>query len=135
MKKFDYLEHTADIKLKIYGNSLNEIFQNSALAISDYLNRGKKIKNVLSKKIFLKGKDNEHLLYLFIDELIYLLDAEEFVVSRAIVNINDNELDAEILGDKAMNYPELDHIKAATYSEMHIEKKNEFWEAEFVVDI
>lgn len=134
MKKFEHLDHTADIKFKVYAKSKEEIFANTVLAISDYLARGKKIKDVIKKKIKINGQDDESLLYAFIDELIYLLDAENFIVSKANIELKGNRLTAELLGDEAANYPGLDHIKAATYSEMHI-KKEKNWEAQFVVDI
>ena len=135
-KKFKFLEHTADIKFRAYGESLNEIFENCALAVSNYLSRTKKIKNKNKKIIKLKGEDNESLLYDFLDELIYLLDAKNFVVSKAKVKIKDNSLEAEIFGDSVSNYKDLDYIKAATYSEMYIKrKKDKTWEAQVVLDV
>ena len=135
-KKYKFLEHTADIKIKAYGKNLNEIFENFALAISDYLARGNKIKSAKKKIIKLKGDDSESLLYSFLDELIYLLDAENFVVAKAKVKTKDNKLEAEIYGDDASTYRDLDQIKAATYAEMYIKrKKDKPWEAQAVLDV
>jgi len=161
-KKYIFLEHTADIKFRAYGRSLNGVFENCALAVSEILSRGKKINNIKSKKIKLKGKDNESLLYSFLDELIYLLDAKNFVVAKANVKIRATTfrkssrspkgeniiLKAEVFGDDTKNYENLDHIKAATYAEMYVKKlqppagsrspaikKRWKWEAQVVVDV
>lgn len=138
--KYKFLEHTADIKFRAYGKSLNELFENCALAVSDTLSRGGKIKTIKKKKITVKGNDNESLLYNFLEELIYLLDAEDFVVSKAKVKIKEEikgkKLQAEIYGDDTKNYKDLDHIKAATYAEMYIKKRKDGkFEAQVVLDV
>ena len=135
MKKFEFLEHTADIKIKIYGKNVCQIFENSALAFSNYIARGGKIKSKVEKEIQIQGTDIEQLLYKFLDELIYLLDADKFVVSKAKVQIVDNKLTALLEGDSALNYKDLDHVKAATYAEMYIKQDLKGWEAQVVLDV
>ena len=135
-KKFEFLEHTADIKFKAYGKSLNNLFENSALALSSYISRESKISSKIKKQIKIEGQDLESLLYRFLDELIYLLDAKNFLIAKAEVKIKNNKLKATIYGDNASNYKNLDHVKAATYAEMYVKliKKYE-WEAQVVVDV
>jgi len=135
-KKFEFLEHTADIKIRIYGKSIEEIFENAVLALSNYISRGQKIKSKIVKKIKVNGADMENLLLNFLDETIYLFDARNFIISKAKVRIKDKKLDVELFGDRASNYKELDQVKAATYHEMYIKKlKAGRWEAQFVIDV
>ena len=42
-KKFEFLEHTADIKFRAFGKTLEEVFENSALAVSSIYSKEKKI--------------------------------------------------------------------------------------------
>ncbi len=136
LKKFEFLEHTADVKFRVRGKSLNDIFSNCALAVSHIISRGKKIKAVKRKTFTVCGKDYESLLYNFIDELIYLLDAENFVVSNVDVKILDGKLNAVVYGDDSSHYKDLDSIKAATYAEMYVKQlKDKTWEAQVVVDV
>ena len=137
MKKFEFLEHTGDIKFRIHGKTLAEIFENSALAVSEYLTRGKKIKLKKKKQFSLISSENDLnlLLYKFLDELIFYLDAENFLVSRAKVSIKNSHLKAVVFGDRASDYKDLDHIKAATYSEMYVKKTENGWEAQAVMDV
>jgi len=60
--KFEFIEHTADVKFRAYGKSLNEAFGNSALAMFASMYSGK-VKEVSKKKISVSGKDLESLLY------------------------------------------------------------------------
>lgn len=136
MKKFKFLEHTADVKFVLRGRKIEDIFSNCAEAISSIISRGVKIKDIRKKKISITGKDYESIMYKFIDELIYLLDAEGFLVSRAKIKLKDNILTAELYGDDSSKYNDLDSIKAATYAEMYVkQKKDKTWEAQVVVDV
>ncbi len=142
MKKFEFLEHTADVKFRVKGKNLNEVFENSVLAVSDFLARGRKIKPIKEKRVSLKGSDLEELFYNFLDELVYLLDAEEFVVAKAKLEAGERTktLKGTLFGDDAKNCKDLDHFKAATYSEMYVKPvkgKNgkKLWEAQAVLDV
>ncbi len=134
-KDIEMLEHTSEVKFKIKGKSIEKIFENSALAFSDFVSRGEKIKPIKKIKINIEGNDSESLLYNFIDELIYLGDAKGFIVSKAKVKLKEKNLEAELQGDKTSKYPYLDHVKAPTYSEMYVKKKKDSWEAVFVLDV
>lgn len=135
-KKFEFLEHTADIKFRAFGKSKDEVFESCALALSNIISRGQKIEEKKKKMINVKGKDDENLLYNFLEELIYLLDAESFIVSRTRVKVGKGKLSAEIWGDIVEEYNDLDHVKAATYAEMYIKEiKKGKWEAQVVLDV
>src|SRR3989344_2290927 len=116
---FEFLEHAADIKIKVKGKNLSQIFERITLAISHYLSGGTSVKKRLVANIELQGHDQSSLLYTYIDELLYLLDAEHFLVSKAEVIVEGNTLTATLYGDESKNY-DLQHIKAATYAEMKI---------------
>ena len=133
--KYKFLEHTGDIKFQAYGKTLNEVFENSVIAVSYYISRGKKIKSSKGKVIDVSGNDLESLFYNFLDELIYLIDADNFIVAKAKITARGNNLHAELFGDDASNYKDLDQIKAATYAEMYIKKTAAGWEAQAVLDV
>jgi SHS2 domain-containing protein len=132
---YKFLEHTADIKFMAWGNTLDEAFSECVKAMSEFIGKGNKIKSVKKKIISLDGDDIKNLLYHFLDEIIYLLDAESFVVAKGEVKIDGDNLRATLYGDDVRNYKGLDHIKAATYAEMFVGKRNKRWEIVAVVDV
>ena len=77
MRKFKFLEHTADIKFQAYGKDIEEAFENSALAMFNSMYNSK-IKDKEKFKIIVQGKDFESLLYNFLEELLFLLDSKNF---------------------------------------------------------
>jgi SHS2 domain-containing protein len=139
--RYKFLEHTADIKFQAFGSSLEEAFSNSALAMKEAMCK-EKIKGMIRKKIKVKGKDNGSLLYNFLEELLFLLDTENFIISRVEkIKINKNDINAEIIGDNARNYEfDLD-VKAVTYNSMFVKKLNQGsatpikWVVQVVLDV
>ncbi len=136
-KKFEFLEHTADIKFRAFGKTLEEVFENSVLAVSNILSRGKKIKPVKIQRIQIEGGDNENLLYNLLEQVIYLFDAENFIVSKAKIEFDETvrNMKVEFYGDDTKKYSGLDHIKAITYNNMFVKKAKDGWEAQVVVDV
>ncbi len=135
--KFKFLPHTADIKFQAFGNSQEEVFENSALALFNTI-YDKKIKNKKKFKIKAKGNDLESLMYNFLEEILVLIDSKNFLPAKIkILNFNKKnfKIEAEIFGDDAENYQISMHVKAITYNEMFIKKiKNKFI-AQVVLDI
>jgi len=134
MQRFKFLKHTADIKFQAFGKTLNEAFENSALATFNSINE-EEIKTGIKKNIKVSGKDNESLLYNFIEELLFLFETEHFFLSKIKVKITGGELSAELNGDKTENYEAHVHIKAVTYSEMIVKKVKDKWVCQVVLDV
>ena len=136
MKKFKFLEHTADIKFQAFGKNTEEVFSNSALALKETISGKIKINEIKEKKISVEGKDFESLLYNFLEEIIYLLDAENFLISKIKkIEIKNFKLKAIILGDDASNYKFTNNVKAVTYNEMFVKKIKEKWVSQVVIDV
>ena len=136
-KKFEFLEHTADIKFRAFGKTLEEVFENSALAISNIIYK-EEIKEEKKLKIKVKGKDLESLLYNFLEEFLFLFDSENFLLSDVkSIKIDEKNLtaEAEVSGDDAKNYKINIGIKAITYNEMFVKKGKDGWETQVVVDV
>lgn len=136
LKRFIFLEHTADIKFQAFGKNIEEVFENSALALKESIYENIKVKKKIKKKIIVNAKDNEGLLYRFLEEFLYLLDAEDFLFSNvAKIKIKNNKLTAKISGDKASNYKFTNNVKAITYNEMFVKEQDGKWIAQVVIDV
>ncbi len=134
--KSKFLEHTADVKFRAFGKNIEEVFENSALALKEAICGKMKIRQAKKKIINIKGKDIESLLYSFLEEIIYLLDADGFLISKAEeVKINGFNLKAVVSGDNAKNYKFTNNVKAVTYNEMFIKKGKDGWISQVVLDV
>ena len=138
--KYKYLDHTADIMFEAYGNSLNELFENSALATEESMVNLAQIKPKLQKEISLENKNIEYLLFDFLGELIYFKDAELLLFSKIKVDIKKEEklykLKALLKGEKLREEHEQKvDVKAITFHKFEIKKLKEKYSARVILDI
>jgi SHS2 domain-containing protein len=137
-KRFEFLEHTADIKFKAYGNTLEQAFENSALALIECMKDKVEIKEKTQKTIKIKATNLEQLLYKFLEEFLFLLDSEDFVLSKIKeIEIDEIkfELKADLSGDNALNYEFANTVKAITYNELFIKKEKHKYITQVVLDV
>ncbi|MEK6873339.1 MAG: archease [Nanoarchaeota archaeon] len=134
--KYKFLSHTADVKFKAYGKTLNESFENSALAMFNLMYNGK-VKSIKKLDFSVKGKDIDNLLYNFLEELLILLDSKNFFISRAKVKIDKKNMSLKTVlhGDKSSNYQLGLGVKAVTYNEMFVKKVSDKWVCQVVLDV
>ncbi|MBU1975532.1 MAG: archease [Nanoarchaeota archaeon] len=140
MQPFKYLEHTADCKFQAYGDSMEQAFENAALAMMNHLTPVDKIKSMVYKTINVKANQTDKLLYAFLEEFIFFIDTEGFIVGeiKSLTIDKTNEeyvLKAEVGGDTYKNYEVVGDIKAITYNDMFIEEKEGVWTVQVVIDI
>ena len=139
MEKFKFFEHTADAKFQAYGKSLGEAFGNAALAMFSVIIDTNKVSGTIKKDIECSSKDLKALLYDFLEELVFLIDTEDFLLSSVEeIKIFKDELyflRAVVTGDKADNYEPSGDIKAVTYNEMEIKKGKDKVMVQVVLDL
>ncbi len=134
--KFKFLEHTADVKFQAFGKSLEECFVNCTLAMKETVCGKLKVRGEIKKKISVRGKDNESLLYNFLEEFLFLLDAEDFLIGGiGELKIQGGKLTATVLGGKAEDYKFTNSVKAVTYNEMFVKRDGKKWVAQVVLDV
>lgn len=136
--RFRFLEHTADMKFQAYGKSLEEAFKNAALALREVISGKIKVMEKISKRIEIEGRDFESLLYNFLEELLFLLDAEGFLFSQIKdikIDKKNFKLKAVIFGDKAKRYDFTNEVKAITYNEMFVKKEKNKYVIQAVLDV
>ncbi|MBW3011563.1 archease [Candidatus Woesearchaeota archaeon] len=120
--KYEFLEHTADAKFRAYGRDLEEQFANAALAMYSIFVDTENVDADIEKEVEVEGSDEKSLLYNWLEELLYLIDAEEFMLNSVKeIKIEKFKLTATLVGSKFKEkYELLGGVKAATYNEMEI---------------
>jgi len=138
-KRFEFLPHTADVKFRAYGKTLEEAFSNAALALTAVMTEDK-IASKIKKKITVQAAKKESLLYDFLESLLYLADTEGFLLGKVMslrIQKKGKEyfLRAEVAGDGAEGYDVKTQIKAATYNDMFIKEEKTKVTLQVVLDI
>jgi SHS2 domain-containing protein len=130
MKKYELIDHTADIAIKAYGKNLSEAFENAAKAMFDIITDNSEIESIGQYDIELEAPDLEQLLVDWLSELLYLNTARNLVFGFFKVELDDknNKLKAKIFGDKfdLSKHKIGAEIKAVTYHMLSVRNKRPY---------
>ena len=80
--KFEFFDVTADVGFRAYGESLNESFENSALAMFEVMTDTSQINPIEKREIDLESEDEKGLLYDWLSELLFLHDYKIYPYKR-----------------------------------------------------
>ena len=135
MKKYEILEHKADLKIRAFGKTKEELFLNMLKAMSEVQKPEIKKEESIIKEIKVKSLDLPALLVDFLSEALYLGQTDkETYIDVKFKKFSDNELEGKILGYGVESFGE--DIKAVTYHELDIHQQDSGrWEAIVLFDI
>jgi len=139
--KYEYLDHTADVQLHAWGDSLKEAFEQCVVAMFGYMTEIEKVDIVEPQEIEAQGHDLLSLLFHLLDEFLFLFSAEPFFIARKVVI---TEFDRDNFKIRATGYgetfdlskhPQGTEVKAITYSNMQIHEEDEKKQVFVIIDI
>lgn len=126
MKKFELIEHTADMGLAAYGKSLEEAFANAAYGMFSIIAELDNVKEVESRRVEISEDDMESLLFEWLNSLLYYFDVAMLLFKRFdIIEFGEGSLVAECHGEK---YDPARHqlktgVKSATYHMLEVDRE------------
>ncbi len=126
MRRFRFIEHTADVGLVAYGGTLAEAFANAACGLFAIIGEPKTFRETESREIRLREENPEDLLFEWLNRLIYFFDAEGLLFKRfEVVLSGEGELTATCYGERYD--PSRHHlkrgVKAATYHQLKVDRE------------
>lgn len=146
-KDFEIIPHTADLKIRVYGKTREELFANALTGMFQavrpiapecrYDNHDRLVclKLPISRDIGVNSGDINSLLVDFLSYALYLSDVHnEAYLQVAIDSLSDHCIIAQVKGIAIKGFEESE-IKAVTYHDLHIVQKNGLWQTEIVFDI
>lgn len=141
MNKFEFFDVTADVGLRAYGKTLEEAFQNAALAMFEVMTDTSKIKPSICKNIKIESEDPFALLYDWLDELIFLHDAEYLIFSQFQIRITQKNQQNYLLHGSACGeiydhdkHESREDVKAVTYHLMDIKEEKKGFIVQVILD-
>ena len=126
-KRFEFLEHVSDAYVAAYGRSLEEAFENAALAMFDTMADTSTIELKMSDSFQVKAHDEYSLLYSWLETLLIRFETEMKLYSQFKVTSIDRDdgtltLSAQACGETYSpdkHRPKVE-VKAVTYHRMEI---------------
>ena len=79
---YEFLDHTADAKFRARGDTLEEALANAALAVASLFWDRRSLGELESRAVEIAGRSLEQLVVHTLDEIIYLLETEGFLLAE-----------------------------------------------------
>jgi len=135
---YEYLDISGDAGVRATGGSLEEIFESAALGMYGLVTdlNGVRPENTVTVEATSRG--TEGLLVAWLNELIFRMDTYGFIGGKVrVLDLGEHHIKAEVMGEEFD--PERHErrllLKAATYHDLKVEKRDGGWVAEVIFDI
>lgn len=136
--RWEHFSHEADIGVRGIAPSLNQAFEQAALALTAVITDPNDVAQETCVQIECSAPDKELLLFEWLNALIYEMSIRNMIFGRYEVEIHDSSLSAMAWGESIRvekHHPAVE-IKGATYTALKVKQdENGLWIADCVVDV
>ena len=140
--RFEFLEHTADVYIIARGKTMEEAYENAALAMFETMTDSDKINQTQEQNIEVEAEDQYALLYNWLEALLVKFETENMLYSKFQISdwketAETFKFKAKIWGEKfdSQKHPQKVGVKAVTYHRMVIIREKDRVVLEFILDI
>jgi SHS2 domain-containing protein len=140
--KFEFLEHTADVYVRAFGDKMWDAYENAALAMFETMTDTSKVAPLIEESFEVEAEDQYALLYNWLEALLVKCETEGMLYSKfQVENWRETpesfKFEAKIWGEKFDPKKHLQKVgvKAITYHLMVIIRETDKVILEFILDI
>ena len=135
---YEQIEHTGDVGLRVYGQSLEELFSHAAHGMYGIIFDKLPTDTQIQEALTLSANDLEELFVNWLSELNFILTTEDkYFIDFTFHEITENSVKVTMRGGSFK--PDIHdihtEIKAATFHELHVRKIDNQWQAQVIFDI
>ena len=141
-RKFELLEHTADVYVRAHGKTMEEAYENAALSMFETITDSDKIAQTQQETVEVEAEDQYALLYSWLEALLVKSETEGMLYSKfQITDWKETsevfKIKAKIWGEKfdPQKHPQKVAVKAVTYHRMVVIREMDKVILEFILDI
>jgi SHS2 domain-containing protein len=138
MKRFETFDHTADLGVRAFGRTPEELFAHAAEALFEVLTDLRSVRAELTRVVEVQGTDLEDLLVRWLGELLYLCDGQGYLFREfAILRLTPTSLKAEARGERfdPARHEFKTEIKAVTYHQARVSQMEGVWTGQVIFDL
>ena len=138
MEKYQFIDHTGDVGVVVYGKTLAELFQNAAESLFTVVTEVESIREVTAHSFSLQAPGLEELLVTWLNEFLYLFDTRGLLFRRfTIKELDSAHLVAAGWGEKynKRRHPIKTLVKAVTFHQLRIEEHGGVWKSQIIFDL
>ena len=117
MERYRLIDHTADMMVKAFGDTLEECFANAAYALFDQTVDLSNIGTTEERDIRVSGEDDEDRLFSFLAEMLFIEDADNLILKEFQVSFDGDDVVCHAKGETLdrSKHRIRSEVKAVTY--------------------
>jgi SHS2 domain-containing protein len=136
--RFEFVDHTGDLGVRAFGDTLPRLFEQAAQALTFILTDPETIQTKETRQLLLGANTDEELLISWLNELVYLFDTKGLLFKTYdVLSVHDHHLEALAQGETYVEgrHPIKTTVKAATYHQLKIENHQGVWTVQVIFDL
>ena len=135
---WEHFSHVADMGVRGYGDSLEQAFNQTAIALTAAICDPATVRSEKSVQITCEAPDKELLLTEWLNAVVYEIATRKMLFSRFEVKFIGLSLQGAAWGetiDRSRHRPAVE-VKGATYTELRVyQRQDGQWVAQCVIDV
>lgn len=138
----EFIDHTADVGVDLWAESLEELYAEAAAAFTDTITDLGTVRPIEERQLHAAGEDRETLMVNWLEELLFCLDTEGYLVSFVDIELREHEsgsieLSATVSGERfhPERHPTNVAIKGITYHQLSVRREGDRWRGRVIFDI
>lgn len=145
MRGHAFIDHTADIGIKVWADSRDYLFEEAASAMLSIIVDCETIQPLINKKVRVVAESNEMLFLKWLKEILFILEKFSLVFKTCrILEIKSfNQTKKKLVLTGILSGEEIDparhdictEIKAVTLHDFYLQEHGSSWEARVLFDI
>lgn len=135
---YEIIDHTADLGIRVTGESLERVFENAGLALFDVITDLRLVRPDTRMSFSVAAENLEALLVQWLRELLYLFYGQKRLFRAfEITQLSQTDLTVTAWGERfnPKRHPIVTEIKAVTYHELSLDRTESGWAAQMIFDV
>ncbi|HSE83317.1 MAG TPA: archease [Thermodesulfobacteriota bacterium] len=135
---YEVLDHTADVCLRVYGKSFEEILEHAACGMMDLITDREKVEPSESVQIKAEGETGEELLVRWLQEILYLHQVKKMFFHHFEVNgLAETQVTGKAFGEK-IDFEKHEigsDVKGISYHNLRLETLDDRLKVDIIFDL
>jgi len=135
---FELVDHTADIGVRLWAPTAEEVFEQAALAMFSLVCDPLDVGELEAVEVALEAESMDLLLAAWLNELLSVFEARKLVLSQFdLLDVGEHSLRARVSGEPLDTSRHIicGGVKAASLRELSLEQREDGWRGFVLLDV
>jgi SHS2 domain-containing protein len=136
--RFTFLDHTADMGIKVTGPTLEDLFENAGQSLMEIMIKKRPAGKTSLFSLSVSGEDLPDLMVRWLGEILYLFEGDSKIVMDIDIDVlAETRIDATLhtVPFNPKLHEVVTEIKAVTYHQIEVARRKDGWQAVVIFDL